>query len=110
MCVMGFDHASDQATTQRYFGRRSVAPDRGAGRDRAGRQRFWRQVGRPKAQIHMAKPQFLMDVKLRFVSTTHPTEFGFAEAYSLAWTSDPAALLEFFAPDGSYTDVAMGTP
>ena len=57
----------------------------------------------------MAKLQFLMDVKLRFVSTTHPTEFGFAEAYSLAWTSDPAALLEFFAPDGSYTDVAMGT-
>ena len=40
---------------------------------------------------------------------THPTEVGFAEAYSLGWTSDPTGLLEFFAPDGSYTDVTMGT-
>lgn len=37
----------------------------------------------------------------------HPAEVGFAEAYSHAWTSDPTQLLEFFAPDGSYTDVAM---
>jgi steroid delta-isomerase-like uncharacterized protein len=39
----------------------------------------------------------------------HPSEAGFADAYSQAWTSEPARLLDFFAPDGSYTDVAMGT-
>jgi len=33
----------------------------------------------------------------------------YAEAYSTAWTNDPAGLLEFFAPSGSYTDMAMGT-
>lgn len=38
----------------------------------------------------------------------HPTESEkFAEKYSHAWTFDPEGLLEFFAPDGSYTDVAM---
>jgi steroid delta-isomerase-like uncharacterized protein len=39
----------------------------------------------------------------------HPAEAEFADAYSQAWTSQPAQLLDFFAPDGSYTDVAMGT-
>ena len=38
----------------------------------------------------------------------HPADVEFADAYSRAWTSRPAQLLEFFAPDGSYTDVAMG--
>ncbi len=41
-------------------------------------------------------------------SKPHPTDTDrFAEAYSHAWTADPNELLEFFAPDGSYTDVAM---
>ena len=38
----------------------------------------------------------------------HPTDADFAAAYSRAWTSQPVQLLAFFAPDGSYTDVAMG--
>ena len=38
----------------------------------------------------------------------HPADADFAAAYSRAWTSEPVQLLEFFAPDGSYTDVAMG--
>jgi steroid delta-isomerase-like uncharacterized protein len=38
----------------------------------------------------------------------HPTDVDFAAAYSQAWTSQPAQLPDFFAPDGSYTDVAMG--
>jgi SnoaL-like domain len=37
----------------------------------------------------------------------HPTEADFVEAYAHAWRSDPAQLMDFFAPDGSYTDVAM---
>ena len=37
----------------------------------------------------------------------HPSDAEFADAYSRAWTSQPVRLLEFFAPDGSYTDVAM---
>jgi len=40
--------------------------------------------------------------------TPHPTEPGFAAAYSAAWTSAPEVLVQFFAPDGIYTDVAMG--
>jgi steroid delta-isomerase-like uncharacterized protein len=39
----------------------------------------------------------------------HPTDAGFANAYSAAWSSDPTGLAKFFARDGSYTDVAMGT-
>jgi steroid delta-isomerase-like uncharacterized protein len=38
----------------------------------------------------------------------HPSDTDFADAYSRAWTSDPIQLLDFFAPGGSYTDVAMG--
>jgi hypothetical protein len=38
----------------------------------------------------------------------HPTDVDFAAAYSRAWTSQPVELLDFFAPDGSYTDVARG--
>ncbi len=38
----------------------------------------------------------------------NPTDADFASAYSRAWTSQPVELLDFFAPDGSYTDVAMG--
>jgi steroid delta-isomerase-like uncharacterized protein len=38
----------------------------------------------------------------------HPTDAGFADAYSQAWTSEPRRLLDFFAPDGTYTDVPMG--
>ena len=38
----------------------------------------------------------------------HPSDADFAVAYSRAWTSEPVELLDFFAPDGSYTDVAMG--
>jgi steroid delta-isomerase-like uncharacterized protein len=37
----------------------------------------------------------------------HPRDAGFAPAYSRAWTSEPAELLDFFAPNGTYTDVAM---
>jgi steroid delta-isomerase-like uncharacterized protein len=37
----------------------------------------------------------------------HPTDADFAGAYSQAWTSKPAQLLDFFMPDGSYTDAAM---
>ena len=37
----------------------------------------------------------------------HPSDAGFADAYSRAWTSEPARLLDFFAPDGTYTDVPM---
>jgi steroid delta-isomerase-like uncharacterized protein len=43
------------------------------------------------------------------VTSLHPADADFAAAYSRAWTSDPVELLEFFAPGGSYTDVAMGT-
>jgi steroid delta-isomerase-like uncharacterized protein len=44
------------------------------------------------------------------VATPHPTDTDcFAEEYSHAWTNDPQGLLAFFAPDGSYTDVAMNT-
>jgi steroid delta-isomerase-like uncharacterized protein len=38
----------------------------------------------------------------------HPCDADFADAYSRAWTSQPLQLLDFFTPDGSYTDVAMG--
>jgi steroid delta-isomerase-like uncharacterized protein len=41
------------------------------------------------------------------LNTPHPTDDRFAEAYGQAWTSAPERLPEFFAPDGSYTDVAM---
>jgi steroid delta-isomerase-like uncharacterized protein len=37
----------------------------------------------------------------------HPSDADFAAAYSQAWTSQPVELLDFFTPDGSYTDVAM---
>src|ERR1700756_3168217 len=37
----------------------------------------------------------------------HPCDAGFADAYSRAWTSDPVDLLDFFDPDGTYTDVPM---
>ncbi|KUI34206.1 nuclear transport factor 2 family protein [Mycobacterium sp. GA-2829] len=37
----------------------------------------------------------------------HPAEPGFPEAYSQAWTHEPERLCDFFAEDGSYTDVAM---
>lgn len=37
----------------------------------------------------------------------HPTSDAYAAAYSDAWTNDPEHLLEFFEPNGSYTDVAM---
>jgi steroid delta-isomerase-like uncharacterized protein len=37
----------------------------------------------------------------------HPTDADFVQAYAHAWTSDPAQLMDFFAPAGSYTDVAM---
>ena len=39
----------------------------------------------------------------------HPTDAQFADAYSEAWTNDPDGLVEFFTPDGTYTDVAMDT-
>ena len=41
------------------------------------------------------------------MTPAHPSDEDFAAAYSRAWTSDPAELLDFFAPEGSYTDVAM---
>ncbi|MEA2768757.1 MAG: hypothetical protein QOD93_1719, partial [Acetobacteraceae bacterium] len=38
----------------------------------------------------------------------HPTDgASYAEAYSLAWTRDPFALLDFFTSDGVYADMAM---
>ena len=42
------------------------------------------------------------------MSTPHPTDAGFTEAYSRAWTSDPEGVIGFFAEDGTYTDEAMG--
>lgn len=44
-------------------------------------------------------------------TTLHPTDDldTFAAAYSAAWTKDPAGLLEFFDPAGTYSDMAMGT-
>lgn len=42
------------------------------------------------------------------MDTPHPCDATFREAYSQAWTSDPEGLLAYFAPDGTYTDVAMG--
>ncbi|WP_433567219.1 nuclear transport factor 2 family protein [Nocardia sp. CA-151230] len=41
------------------------------------------------------------------MTTLHPTDAGFAQAYSHAWTTDPEGLLQFFAVDGRYTDIAM---
>lgn len=41
------------------------------------------------------------------MTTPHPTDPTFAKAYSAVWTSDPDGLVKFFAPDGTYTDVAM---
>jgi hypothetical protein len=37
----------------------------------------------------------------------HPSDAGFADAYSRAWTSEPVGLLDFFALEGTYTDVPM---
>jgi len=39
--------------------------------------------------------------------TVHPTHPDFARAYGEAW-DDAEALVAYFAPGGSYTDVAMG--
>jgi steroid delta-isomerase-like uncharacterized protein len=38
----------------------------------------------------------------------HPSDDDFADAYSRAWTSEPDRLIDFFAFDGYYIDVAMG--
>ncbi|MEV5835627.1 nuclear transport factor 2 family protein [Nocardia sp. NPDC052112] len=39
--------------------------------------------------------------------TPHPTDPEFREAYGRAWSApDPASLVAFFAPDGTYSDVA----
>lgn len=45
------------------------------------------------------------------MTTPHPTDDldRYAAAYSTAWTEDPAGLLEFFDPAGTYADMAMGT-
>ncbi|QFS90306.1 SnoaL-like domain protein [Mycobacterium sp. THAF192] len=37
----------------------------------------------------------------------HPADPDFPEAYGIAWTHSPDRLGNFFAEDGSYTDVAM---
>jgi hypothetical protein len=37
----------------------------------------------------------------------HPAHAGFADAYSRAWTSEPVELLDFFAAEGTYTDVPI---
>lgn len=42
------------------------------------------------------------------MTTPHPADASFADAYSRAWTADPEGLVQFFAADGTYTDVAMG--
>ncbi|MUL67870.1 hypothetical protein BOO86_25590 [Mycobacterium sp. CBMA 234] len=39
----------------------------------------------------------------------HPTDEAYPAAYSEAWTNDPQGLLAFFADDGTYADIAMGT-
>ncbi|CAJ1499177.1 nuclear transport factor 2 family protein [[Mycobacterium] burgundiense] len=41
------------------------------------------------------------------MTTAHPTDPNFAKAYSAAWTSDPDAMVGYFAADGVYTDVAL---
>jgi steroid delta-isomerase-like uncharacterized protein len=43
------------------------------------------------------------------MASPRPTDADFVQAYAHAWTSDPAQLMDFFAPSGSYTDVAMET-
>lgn len=40
-------------------------------------------------------------------SIPHPTDATYAAAYSKAWTEDPDHLVDYFAEDGTYTDVAM---
>jgi steroid delta-isomerase-like uncharacterized protein len=47
-------------------------------------------------------------MRMQMMTRPHPTEPEFVDAYSQAWTSQPVQLLDFFAPNGSYTDVAMG--
>ncbi|WP_405846697.1 nuclear transport factor 2 family protein [Streptomyces sp. NBC_01518] len=42
------------------------------------------------------------------MASPHPSDPTFADAYSRAWTSDTESLREFFADEGTYTDVAMG--
>lgn len=39
----------------------------------------------------------------------HPTDPSYVTEWSTAWTRSADDLMAFFAPDGSYTDVAMGT-
>jgi steroid delta-isomerase-like uncharacterized protein len=41
------------------------------------------------------------------MTPSHPADADFAAAYSRAWTSEPVELLDFFAPEASYTDVAF---
>jgi steroid delta-isomerase-like uncharacterized protein len=41
-------------------------------------------------------------------TTPHPTDPAFAASYGDAWTHHPDVLLTYFAPDATYTDVAMG--
>ena len=43
------------------------------------------------------------------MASPHPSDPAFADAYARAWTSDTGSLCEFFADEGTYTDVAMGT-
>lgn len=44
------------------------------------------------------------------VSIPHPTDgTRYAESYSAAWSQDPDDLLRYFATDGTYADMAMGT-
>jgi steroid delta-isomerase-like uncharacterized protein len=38
----------------------------------------------------------------------HPSDDDFVDAYSRAWTSELDRLIDFFAFDGYYIDVAMG--
>ena len=42
------------------------------------------------------------------MSRPHPSDDGYADGYSRAWTSNAAELPGYFAPDGTYTDVPMG--
>ncbi|OZF40620.1 hypothetical protein CH294_04855 [Rhodococcus sp. 14-2483-1-1] len=39
--------------------------------------------------------------------TPHPTDPEFTQAFSKAWTDDPDALVEFFAPEAYYRDMAF---
>ena len=66
-------------------------------------------VGSGIARVVVAAVRIYVVLNYCSMTTPHPTDSSFAETYGRVWTSDPVGLLEFFTPDGTYTDVAMST-